>query len=191
MATLGYRTGDQELANRHRRCAGFGALADLAGYRGTEQTGGGWVVIWRIRSPAVCGRRTRFLQGGDCHRPGDRFGLLLKRGKGCYWTDYDLVSKFVGDGALIFSRDRRRAMLEENSKLPVLMFQGTYDRNVSNQSIALTRDAQRSWAKGSGQASAGPPGDGLDHYLEDNGSWAGEMLRKSDEFLRAAFAAGH
>jgi dipeptidyl aminopeptidase/acylaminoacyl peptidase len=101
-----------------------------------------------------------------------------------HWTNYDLTRKFVGDGPHI--REGSPARNAEKIKVPVLMFQGTFDRNVSiNQSRLM--DAQLDKVGAKHQLVTW---DGLDHYLEDGDARA-EMLRKSDEFLRSAFAAGH
>jgi dipeptidyl aminopeptidase/acylaminoacyl peptidase len=100
-----------------------------------------------------------------------------------HWTDYDLTRKFVGEGP--HTREGSPARNADKIKVPVLMFQGTYDRNVSiNQSRLM--DAQLDKAGAKHQLVTW---DGLDHYLED-GEARAEMLRKSDEFLRATFAAG-
>lgn len=101
-----------------------------------------------------------------------------------HWSDYDLTRKFVGEGP--HTREGSPARNADKIKVPVLMFQGTYDRNVSiNQSRLM--DAQLEKAGVKHQLVTW---EGLDHHLED-GDARSEMLRKSDEFLRTAFAAGH
>jgi dipeptidyl aminopeptidase/acylaminoacyl peptidase len=93
------------------------------------------------------------------------------------WTDYNIVSEFIGDGPHV--REGSPALNAAKIKAPVLMFQGELDRNVP---ILQSREmADR-------LASAGVPHElvtwpGLDHYLEDSAVRT-EMLRKSDAFLR-------
>ena len=93
------------------------------------------------------------------------------------WSDYNVVSEFIGDGPHV--REGSPALNAAKIKVPVLMFQGELDRNVS---ILQSREMD------SHLASAGVPHElvtwpDLDHYLEDSGVRA-EMLRKSDAFLR-------
>jgi dipeptidyl aminopeptidase/acylaminoacyl peptidase len=95
------------------------------------------------------------------------------------WSDYSLVSDFVGDGPHV----RAGSPIEnaDKIKVPVLLFHGELDRNVAiEQSRRMAERLQ----------SAGIPHelvtwDGLDHYLEDSTARR-EMLSKSDAFLRRA-----
>jgi len=96
------------------------------------------------------------------------------------WTDYSLVSEFIGDGAHV--REGSPAQQATRIQVPVLLFHGTLDSNV------LVEQSRRMDAR---LKSAGVPHelvifDGLDHYLEDSAART-EMLRRSDAFLRNAF----
>jgi acetyl esterase/lipase len=93
------------------------------------------------------------------------------------WSDYDLVSDFVGDGKLM----HEGSPIEHADKIkaPVLLFHGDFDRNVnSNQSKRMAARLQAVGAKC--ELVTWPD---LDHQLEDSAARA-LMLRKSDEFLR-------
>jgi dipeptidyl aminopeptidase/acylaminoacyl peptidase len=97
------------------------------------------------------------------------------------WSDYDLVSDFVGDGKLM----HEGSPIEHADKIkaPVLLFHGDFDRNVnSNQSKRMAARLQAVGAKC--ELVTWPD---LDHQLEDSAARA-LMLRKSDEFLRKALA---
>ncbi len=96
------------------------------------------------------------------------------------FTSFAVVSEFVGDGPQI----HEGSPLEhaDKIKVPVLMFHGAMDRNVS---IAESRSmAER--LKAIGARCELVTWDDLDHQLEDSSARA-QMLRKSDEFLRQAF----
>jgi acetyl esterase/lipase len=99
------------------------------------------------------------------------------------WSDFRLVSREIGDGPHI--HEGSPADNADKIKAPVLMFQGTLDRNVP---IQQSREMDERLRK------AGVPHelvtfDDLDHHLEDSAART-EMLRKSDAFLRKAFEAG-
>ena len=93
------------------------------------------------------------------------------------FTDYYVFSDFIGSGPE--ARDGSPAQNAARIKVPVLMFQGTNDVNVSYaQSQLMDKNL----------AAAGVPHElvtfeHLDHYLEDSTART-EMLRKSDAFLR-------
>lgn len=96
------------------------------------------------------------------------------------WSDYDVVSQFIGNGPQV--RAGSPAQNASKIKVPVLLFHGALDRNVP---IAQSEQMAKSLEK------AGVPHelvtwDDLDHSLEDSSART-EMLRKSDEFLRHAF----
>jgi acetyl esterase/lipase len=97
-----------------------------------------------------------------------------------HFTDFDLVSQFVGDGP----RMHEGSPLEhaDKIKVPVMLFHGAFDRNVSIEQS--TRMAARITATGGRCELITWPD--LDHQLEDSSARA-LMLRKSDEFLRKAF----
>jgi dipeptidyl aminopeptidase/acylaminoacyl peptidase len=96
------------------------------------------------------------------------------------WTDKDVVSRFVGSGPHL--REGSPARNADKIKVPVLMFQGTYDRNVT---IAHSRMMAKSLREAKAKYEL-VTWDGLDHQLDDSKART-EMLRKSDEFLRKAF----
>jgi acetyl esterase/lipase len=94
-------------------------------------------------------------------------------------TDFNVVSEYIGEGPHV--REGSPALNAAKIKVPVLLFHGELDRNVS---ILQSREmADR-------LTSAGVPNElqtwpDLDHQLEDSAVRA-EMLRKSDAFLRHA-----
>jgi acetyl esterase/lipase len=96
------------------------------------------------------------------------------------WTDFELVSQFVGDGP----ETREGSPLEhaDSIKAPVLLFHGGMDRNVNIE------QSQRMAARltSLGDKCELVTWDNLDHQLEDSSARA-QMLRKSDAFLRQAF----
>jgi len=96
-----------------------------------------------------------------------------------HWSDFEVVSDFVGNGAPMHAGSP--AEHADKIKAPVLLFHGSFDRNVSiNQS---RRMAERLAAAG-GKCELITWED-LDHYLEDSKARE-QMLRKSDEFIRRA-----
>jgi dipeptidyl aminopeptidase/acylaminoacyl peptidase len=96
------------------------------------------------------------------------------------WGDYELVSRFVGDGA----QTHEGSPLEhaDSIKAPVLLFHGAMDRNVNIEQSQ--RMAARLTSVG-GKCEL-VTWDNLDHQLEDSDARA-QLLRKSDAFLRQAF----
>jgi dipeptidyl aminopeptidase/acylaminoacyl peptidase len=100
-----------------------------------------------------------------------------------HWTTFNLVSRFIGDGPHV--REGSPARNAEKIKVPVQMFQGTFDRNVSiNQSRLMNSQLAKAGVKHELVT-----WDGLDHYLQDAGARS-EMLRKSEAFLREAIGGG-
>ncbi|MDP8984681.1 MAG: S9 family peptidase [Pseudomonadota bacterium] len=98
------------------------------------------------------------------------------------WSNFAVVSTWIGEGAHV--RDGSPARHADKIKVPVLMFHGTLDRNVSiNQSRTMDARLEKAGVKHQLVTF-----EGLDHYLDDSHARA-EMLRKSDEFLRAATAS--
>ncbi len=102
------------------------------------------------------------------------------------WTDFAIVSEFVGEGPQM----HEGSPLENASKIkvPVLLFHGALDRNVSVEQSKRMQAALTS----AGIKSELVIWPDLDHSLED--SAARELiLRRSDAFLTEAFAAaaGH
>lgn len=97
------------------------------------------------------------------------------------WSDFRLVSDFVGDGPQV--REGSPAQNAQKIKVPVLLFHGAMDGNVG-----ITQSKEMS----SRLTAAGVHNDlvtwpDLDHYLEDSAARA-DMLRKSDAFLRQSMA---
>jgi acetyl esterase/lipase len=94
--------------------------------------------------------------------------------------DFAIISEEVGDGATIHQGSP--AEHADKIKVPVLLFHGAYDGNVS---------IEQSKRMASSLAAAGVKSelvtwDQLDHYLDDSAARE-KMLRKSDEWLRLAF----
>lgn len=94
--------------------------------------------------------------------------------------DFIFEKQFIGQGALV--REGSPAQNADKIKVPVLMFHGTFDRNVwISQSEEMKRHLE----------SAHVPvqlvtWDKLDHQLEDSEARA-QMLRQSDAFLQKTF----
>ena len=94
--------------------------------------------------------------------------------------DFIFEKQFIGQGPLV--REGSPAQNADKIKVPVLMFHGTFDRNVwISQSEEMKRHLE----------SAHVPvqlvtWDKLDHQLEDSEA-RGQMLRQSDAFLQKAF----
>jgi len=95
------------------------------------------------------------------------------------WSNHQLMSEFVGDGKQM--HEGSPIEHAEKIKAPVLLFHGEFDRNVSvNQSKRMAARLQS--VGGKCELVTWPD---LDHQLEDSAART-QMLRKSDEFLRAA-----
>ena len=97
-----------------------------------------------------------------------------------HWSNYNMISDFVGDGAQV--REGSPARHADRIKVPVLLFHGALDRDVS---IA------ESMRMASSLKEAGVPHelvtwDDLDHQLDDSTARA-DMLRKSETFLMHSF----
>ena len=94
-----------------------------------------------------------------------------------HWTNFELLGEFIGAGAEM--HDGSPAEHADKIKVPVILFHGSYDRNVSIEQSK--RMASRLTAAG-GKCEL-VTWDNLDHYLIDSSARA-QMLRTSDEFLR-------
>jgi dipeptidyl aminopeptidase/acylaminoacyl peptidase len=95
------------------------------------------------------------------------------------WSDHELVSQFVGNGKQM--HEGSPIEHADRIKAPVLLFHGDFDRNVSVKQSK--RMAARLQAVGGKCELVTWPD--LDHQLEDSAART-QMLRKSDEFLRAS-----
>jgi dipeptidyl aminopeptidase/acylaminoacyl peptidase len=95
------------------------------------------------------------------------------------WSNFDLMSKELGDGV----RDASPAQNANKIKAPVLLFHGKLDRNVG---FGESRHMDKSLTS-AGVRHEFVSWDDLDHQLDDSAARA-EMLRKSDAFLRQALA---
>ena len=96
------------------------------------------------------------------------------------WSDFEVISAEIGDGPHV--REGSPAQHADRFRVPVLMFHGVMDRNVSIDQSKLM-DAR---LKAAGAQSTLVTWDDLDHQLDDSAARA-EMLRTSDAFLRKAF----
>ena len=93
------------------------------------------------------------------------------------WTNFEVASRFIGKGPHVAEGSPARRA--EAIKAPVLMFHGTYDRNVDIAHSRLMADR----LKDAGHPAQLVTYDKLDHYLEDSAART-DMLSKSDAFLR-------
>jgi acetyl esterase/lipase len=97
-----------------------------------------------------------------------------------HWSNYELVSQMVGEGAPM--HEGSPAEHADKIKVPVLLFHGGFDRNVSIEESKL----MCSRVTRAGGKCELVTWDDLDHYLDDSSART-QMLRRSDEFLRSAF----
>jgi dipeptidyl aminopeptidase/acylaminoacyl peptidase len=95
------------------------------------------------------------------------------------WSNYGLEEDFIGSGAAMHAGSP--AEHADKIKVPVLLFQGDLDRNVSiEQSKRMAARLHEAGAK-----CELVTWDDLDHQLDDSAART-QMLRKSDAFLRQA-----
>ncbi|WP_420143485.1 alpha/beta hydrolase family protein [Sphingobium sp.] len=95
------------------------------------------------------------------------------------WSDYARVSAFIGTGAHIEAGSPARHA--DAIKVPVMMFHGTYDRNVGVGQSRMMHDRLKS----AGGVSELITYDGLDHYLDDSDARV-DMLTRSAAFIAKA-----
>lgn len=95
------------------------------------------------------------------------------------FSNYRVLRDFIGTGPHI--REGSPAQHAERIKAPVLMFHGGLDMNVNVAQSRLMADR----LKDAGHQTELVLYPELDHYLEDSAVRT-EMLRKTDEFLRAS-----
>jgi dipeptidyl aminopeptidase/acylaminoacyl peptidase len=96
-----------------------------------------------------------------------------------YSAAFRIARDFIGSGPHV--RQGSPAQNAAAIRVPVLLFHGELDTNVSVRQSRLMRDRLRDAGR-QVELVALP---GLDHYLEDS-SVRADMLRRSDAFLRAA-----
>lgn len=100
------------------------------------------------------------------------------------WSDYALVSSFVGSGPHVAEGSPARRAAE--IKAPVLLFHGDFDRNVDVGHARL----MQSRLQAAGKASELVIFNDRDHYIEDSAMRA-EMLAKSTMLFDRAFAGSN
>ena len=101
-----------------------------------------------------------------------------------HWSDHEIVEQMIGDGPHV----REGSPLRNVSRLeaPVLLFHGTFDRNVS---YVESKDMAAACSAAHARCEL-VTFDGLDHQLDDSAART-QMLRKSDDFLNQSLAASH
>jgi dipeptidyl aminopeptidase/acylaminoacyl peptidase len=100
------------------------------------------------------------------------------------WSDHQTLERFIGDGPHV----REGSPLRNVSHLeaPVLLFHGTFDRNVNYRQ---SKDMAAACAAAHARCEL-VTFDELDHQLDDSAARA-QLLRKSDDFLKHSLAAPH
>jgi dipeptidyl aminopeptidase/acylaminoacyl peptidase len=99
-----------------------------------------------------------------------------------HWSDFELVERMIGDGPQV----REGSPLQNVSHLeaPVLLFHGTFDRNVSYRE---SKDMSSACSAAHARCEL-VTFDELDHQLDDSAART-QLLRKSDYFLKQSLAA--
>jgi dipeptidyl aminopeptidase/acylaminoacyl peptidase len=97
------------------------------------------------------------------------------------WSDHEIVERMIGDGPHV----REGSPLRNVSRLeaPVLLFHGTFDRNVS---YLQSKDMAAACTAAHARCEL-VTFDGLDHQLDDSTART-QLLRKSDDFLKQSLA---
>ncbi len=100
------------------------------------------------------------------------------------WSDHEIVEKMIGDGPHV----REGSPLQNVSRLeaPVLLFHGTFDRNVS---YLQSKDMATACSAAHARCEL-VTFEGLDHQLDDSTART-QLLRKSDDFLKQSLAVSH
>ena len=100
------------------------------------------------------------------------------------WSDYEIIERMIGDGPHV----REGSPLRNVSRLeaPVLLFHGTFDRNVR---YVQSKDMAAACAASHARCDL-VTFDGLDHQLDDSTART-QLLRKSDDFLKQSLAVSH
>jgi dipeptidyl aminopeptidase/acylaminoacyl peptidase len=100
------------------------------------------------------------------------------------WSNHEVEEQRIGDGPQVREGSPRRNV--SRLEVPVLLFHGTFDRNVSyRQSKDMAAACSAVHARCELVTF-----DGLDHQLDDSTART-QLLRKSDDFLRQSLAASH
>jgi len=99
------------------------------------------------------------------------------------WSDYYSTAEFIGSGESVESGSPARHA--DKMTVPVMLFHGTFDRNVSSEQSKLMDQRLR----GAGKQSKLVLYDNLDHQLDDSAARQ-DMLSQSAAFLEQSFAAG-
>jgi dipeptidyl aminopeptidase/acylaminoacyl peptidase len=113
--------------------------------------------------------------------PVTDLGMLVEEHRG--WSNFALVSQYVGSGPHLHAGSP--AEHADKFAAPVLMFHGTFDRNVN---IEESKHMAARLAA-AGKTNKLVTWEDLDHQLDDSGARA-EMLRTSDEFICTALGIG-
>ena len=97
------------------------------------------------------------------------------------WSDHEIEERMIGDGPHV----REGSPLRNASRLeaPVLLFHGTFDRNVGYQQ---SKDMAAACSAAHARCEL-VTFDGLDHQLDDSTART-QLLRKSDDFLKQSLA---
>jgi len=97
------------------------------------------------------------------------------------WSDHELMERRIGDGPHV----REGSPLRNVSRLeaPVLLFHGTFDRNVS---YLESKDMAAACSAAHARCEL-VTFEGLDHPLDDSAART-QLLRKSDDFLKQSLA---
>jgi dipeptidyl aminopeptidase/acylaminoacyl peptidase len=97
------------------------------------------------------------------------------------WSNYEVMEQMIGDGPHV----REGSPLQNVSRLrvPVLLFHGTFDRNVS---YVQSKDMAAACSAAHARCEL-VTFDGLDHQLDDSTART-QLLRKSDDFLKQSLA---
>ncbi len=93
------------------------------------------------------------------------------------WSDFGLVSEAIGSGSQI--REGSPAQQADKIKVPVMLFHGALDHNVSIEQSRLLAARLNALGKECELVTW----DDLDHQLDDSNART-QLLRRSDEFLR-------
>jgi dipeptidyl aminopeptidase/acylaminoacyl peptidase len=97
------------------------------------------------------------------------------------WSNHEIVEQQVGDGPQVREGSPRRNV--SRLEAPVLLFHGTFDRNVS---YLQSKDMAAACSAAHARCEL-VTFDGLDHQLDDSSART-QLLRRSDDFLKQSLA---